>query len=236
MIHVALVEDNPDLREEVVFHLTRQGHAVTGLPDGAALDEHLAREPVDVLVLDLGLPGEDGVDIAQRLARTHPGLAVVMLTARGQIEDRLLGLKSGADIYLVKPVDMRELSAVIESMYRRVRRGPPAAPAAGDAPAWRLDGYTMELTSPAQESVMLTPAEFNLLRALAQDAPEPVTRARLAASIGHSEPDFDYRRLETAMSRLRKKIESRCSDAGPLRSARNVGYVFAAAIELRSPR
>jgi DNA-binding response OmpR family regulator len=237
VIHVALVEDNPDLREEVVFHLSRHGHAVTGLPDGAALDAHLTRSPVDVLILDLGLPGEDGIEIAGRLRRSRPAIAIAMLTARGQIEDRLLGLKTGADIYLVKPVDMRELSAVVESLYRRVHRGPPASPAAGAAPVWRLDAYTMELTSPTQESMMLTPTEFNLLRELAGAAPEPVTRVRLAEAIGHPEPDFDYRRLETAMSRLRRKIESCCSDGGALRSARNVGYVFAGAIELgKGPR
>jgi DNA-binding response OmpR family regulator len=236
VIHVALVEDNPDLREEVVFHLTRHGHAVAGLPDGRALDAHLARHAVDVLILDLGLPGEDGIGIAQRLRHTHPALAIAMLTARGQLEDRLLGLASGADIYLVKPVDMRELSAVVESLYRRLQRGTAAPPAPDAAPIWRLDAYTMELRSPRRESVMLTPSEFQLLRELAQAAPEPVTRARLAGAIGHPEPDFDYRRLETAMSRLRKKIDARCSDGGSLRSARNIGYVFAAPIEICSSR
>lgn len=236
MIHVALVEDNPDLREEVAFHLSRAGHAVTGLPDGLALDAHLASSPVDVLILDLGLPGEDGLAIAERLRRARPQLPIAMLTARGQVEDRVLGLKTGADIYLVKPVDMRELSAVVESLYRRLQRDPGPAGSLADTALWRLDAYTMELRSPAQESVMLTPTEFSLLRELAQAAPEPVLRTRLAAAIGHPEPDFDYRRLETAMSRLRKKIDARCSEGGALRSARNVGYVFAAPIELRLPR
>ncbi len=231
MIRLAVVEDNPDLREELVFHLSRQGHAVTGLADGVALDAHLAAAEVDVLVLDLGLPGEDGLAIAARLRRTHPQLAIAMLTARGQLEDRLLGLKTGADIYLVKPVDMRELSAVVESLYRRLHR--VAAAEADTAAQWRLDAYTMELRSPARESVMLTPTEFNLMQELAAAAPEPATRARLAEAIGHPEPDFDYRRLETAMSRLRKKIESRCDEGSPLRSARNVGYVFAAQIKVR---
>lgn len=235
MIRVAMVEDNPDLREEVGFHLNRAGHAVTGLPDGAALDAHLACAPVDVLILDLGLPGEDGLAIAERLRRDRPQLPIAMLTARGQVEDRVLGLETGADIYLVKPVDMRELAAVVESLYRRLQRAPAPAVQPAGASLWRLDAYTMELRSPAQESVMLTPTEFNLLRELAQAAPEPVPRARLAAAIGHPEPDFDYRRLETAMSRLRKKIDARCSEGGALRSARNVGYVFAAPVELASP-
>lgn len=232
MIHVALVEDNPDLREEVAFHLSRAGHDVTGLPDGVALDAHLASSPVDVLILDLGLPGEDGLAIAERLRAARPQLPIAMLTARGQVEDRVLGLKTGADIYLVKPVDMRELAAVVESLYRRLQRDPATAGPPAEAPLWRLDAYTMELRSPTHESVMLTPTEFNLLRELAQVAPEPVPRAKLAAAIGHPEPDFDFRRLETAMSRLRKKIDARCSEGGALRSARNLGYVFAGPIEM----
>jgi DNA-binding response OmpR family regulator len=98
---------------------------------------------------------------------------------------------------------------------------------------WRLDRYTLELVSPQDESVMLTPTEFNLMQALAEASPEPVPRRRLAEAMGHPEPDFDYRRLETALSRLRKKIESCCTDGGCLRSARNVGYVFAAPIRVR---
>lgn len=231
MIRIAVVEDNVDLRDELVFHLSRQGHEATGLGDGRALDAHLASKPADVLVLDLGLPGEDGLSIAERVRRSHPQLAVAMLTARGQLEDRVLGLKTGADIYLVKPVDMRELSAVVESLHRRVHRG--AAPPAERA-AWRLDRYTLELVSPQQRSVMLTPTEFELMHELAESAPDPVTRAQLAKAIGHPEPDFDYRRLETSLSRLRRKIETRCEEASPLRSARNVGYVFAAPIRVRS--
>ena len=145
MIHIAVVEDNEDLRDEVVFHLGRMGHCVTGLPDGTALDRHLASQPTDVLVLDLGLPGEDGVSIARRLAVSHPRLAIAMLTARGQLEDRLVGLESGADIYLVKPVDMRELSAVCESLYRRLHRvDVPERPAEG----WQLDMQSLELVPP----------------------------------------------------------------------------------------
>ncbi len=224
MIRIALVEDHPDLREEIEFHLGRLGHAITGLADGAALQRHLATEVVDVLLLDIGLPGEDGLSIAGRLRRAHPQMGIAMLTARGQLEERLAGLGSGADIYLVKPVDMRELAAVIESLHRRLYRV--------DAPprhnAWQLDGQTLELVSPAQVAVMLTPTEFNLMRALAEAAPQPATRAALAAAMGHPEFDFDHRRLETALSRLRRKIELRCGEASPLRSARSIGYVFAA--------
>lgn len=229
MIRIAVVEDNEDLRDEVVFHLRRMGHAVTGLPDGAALDRHLAAEPADVLVLDLGLPGEDGLSIARRLGVSHPRLAIAMLTARGQLEDRLVGLDSGADIYLVKPVDMRELSAVCESLYRRLNRVEvPERPAEG----WQLDVQSLELVPPGGAAILLTPTEFKLMKVLAEAAPEPARRSDLAAAMGHPELDFDFRRLETALSRLRRKIEMQSGEATTLRSARNVGYVFAAPIRL----
>lgn len=233
MIRVAVVEDNTDLRDEIVFHLRRHGHAVVGLGDGIALDAHLAEHPIDVLVLDLGLPGEDGLSIATRLRQSHPGMAIAMLTARGELDDRLRGFKTGADIYLVKPVDMRELSAIAESLHRRTRQPPAEAPRA----EWRLDFFTMELTTPTGVSVMLTPTECNLMREMAEATPEPVPRGRLAVAIGHPEPDFDYRRLETTLSRLRKKLEMHCADgSNPLRSARNVGYVFAAPVRLQKAR
>lgn len=160
---------------------------------------------------------------------SHPRLAIAMLTARGQLEDRLVGLESGADIYLVKPVDMRELSAVCESLYRRLHRvDVPERPAEG----WQLDMQSLELVPPGGAAILLTPTEFKLMKVLAEAAPEPARRGDLAAAMGHPELDFDFRRLETALSRLRRKIEMRSGEAATLRSARNVGYVFAAPIRL----
>lgn len=230
MIRIAVVEDNPDLLDEVVFQMQAMGHAALGFGSGAALDQHLREHEVDLLVLDLGLPGEDGISVARRLRLSRPRLGIVMLTARGLLEDRLLGLDSGADVYLVKPVDMRELSAVCESLYRRLNRTvAPERPTVG----WQLDGQTLELTPPKGPPIPLTPTEFKLMRRLAEAAPEPVTRAELAEAMGHAELDFDFRRLEAALSRLRRKIEMHTgADASSLRSARNVGYVFAAPIRI----
>jgi DNA-binding response OmpR family regulator len=230
MIRIAVVEDNSDLRDEVLFHLSHLGHLAVGLNDGLALDRHLATEQVDVLVLDLGLPGEDGLTIARRLSVTHPGIAIAMLTARGQLEDRLIGLDCGADIYLVKPIDMRELSAVCESLYRRLHRSDEVErPGNG---WWQLDTQSLELLPPGEQAILLTPTEFKLMRALVLAAPEAATREQLADAMGHPELDFDYRRLEAAVSRMRRKIEIRLGSASVLRSARSVGYVFAAPIRI----
>lgn len=193
MIHIAVVEDNEDLRDEVVFHLGRMGHCVTGLPDGTALDRHLASQPADVLVLDLGLPGEDGVSIARRLAVSHPRLAIAMLTARGQLEDRLVGLESGADIYLVKPVDMRELSAVCESLYRRLHRvDVPERPAEG----WQLDMQSLELVPPGGAATARSPARWASTNRSASARP---TRQAGGPRAAHA-PATAARRRRTARS------------------------------------
>ncbi|EHP40770.1 two component transcriptional regulator [Cupriavidus basilensis OR16] len=136
-VPIALVEDNERLRTELVFHLTHAGYAVAGLPDGAALDAHLAGRPCRVLVLDLGLPDEDGLSICERLRRTRPDLGIIMLTARGMAHHRLAGLRGGADAYLVKPARTEELLLVIANLLRRL--GPvapehPLPPLAGRAP------------------------------------------------------------------------------------------------------
>lgn len=232
MIEIALVEDNADLREELAFHLQRQGFTVHAVGDGASLDTLLRARLPDVVVLDIGLPGEDGLQIAARLRPAHPTLGIVMLTARGDINDRVAGFGHGADIYLVKPADLRELSAVVQSLYQRNHR----VSRPERQPYWQLDGQTSELVSPTGRAVLLTPREFALMRALAEVAPEPVTRAHLVGVLGYRDFDFDYRRLETAMSRLRRKIEDDgAGSSSPLRSARSVGYAFVAPIRVWMP-
>jgi DNA-binding response OmpR family regulator len=230
-IRIALVEDNADLRDELTFHLRRLGHEVAGFADSSQLDAWLRDNLPDVLVLDVGLPGESGLAIAARLRANHPALGIVMLTARGEVDDRVAGFDSGADIYLVKPADLRELSVVVESLYRRAHR--LVRPARQDY--WQLDGQTLELLAPGGEKVLLTSTEFKLMRVLAESAPEGVKRAQLVEALGYRDHDFDHRRLETAMSRLRKKLEHRAGEAPPLRSVRSVGYAFVATIRIWTP-
>ncbi len=228
MTRVGLVEDNLDYRAEVAFHLRRAGFEITLESDGIGIDAQLADCPCDLLVLDLGLPTEDGLVIAQRLRQQQPGLGIVMLTARGSLDDRLSGLEGGADAYLVKPVDMRELVATLHSVQRRlIAAAPPSE-------TWSLASDTLSIHSPAGEAVALTATEMDLLKCLAAAAPEPVSREALAAAMGHTEPDFDYRRLEVAFSRLRKKIETATAGESPVRAARGRGYVFAAPVRLLS--
>ncbi len=226
MTRVGLIEDNLDFRTEVAFHLRRAGFDIALESDGSDIDAQLAEFPCNLLVLDLGLPVEDGLAIARRVRRQQPGLGIVMLTARGSLDDRLSGLEEGADAYLVKPVDMRELVATLHSVQRRLTV--EAAPTA----TWRLTPDTLSISPPAGEAIALTATEMDLLKRLVAAAPEPVSRESLAVAMGHPEPDFDYRRLEVVFSRLRKKIETATAGESPIRAARGRGYVFAAPVRV----
>lgn len=225
MIRVTIVEDNDDFRDEVLFHLHRAGHEVTGLADSAALDRHLVEHFCDVLVLDLGLPGEDGLTITRRLAG-RPDLGIVLLTACGTLDDRLAGLSGGADAYLVKPVDFRELVAVVEGVARRLR----LANRAKSSATWRVRAQCPELIAPDGRVITLTEAEWRLLRALAErGGGEAVCRERLIQVLGHRRHLYDERRLEALVSRLRAKLSAHGdTEHTLLRSVRCVGYRFGA--------
>lgn len=224
-MHIVVVEDNADLRAELVFQLRHAGHDAQEAADAVALDACLGRGPVDLVLLDLGLPGEDGFSVARRLA-ARPGLGIVILSARGTLDDRVCGVELGADAYLVKPVHPRELRAVVERVHARLapRQAAPAA-------RWVLDAGARRLRSPAGVDIALTGAEFRLLAALAATPDACAGRPRLAEALGQSWLDFDERRLEVAVSRLRRKL--RAHGAELLHAERGVGYCFGAALSMQ---
>lgn len=227
MKHIVVVEDNEDLLDEVLFHLGRQAaYQVSGARDGRELDACLAAHPADVVVLDLGLPGEDGLTIARRL-RDQPGLGIVMLTARGGLEDRVTGLETGADAYLVKPVDMRELVAVVDSVLRRL---PPREEVPEEG--WVFYPARWQVRSPGGTLQTLTAAENRVLQVLAEAAGQTVPRHQLASVQGKPALDFDYRRLESTISRLRRKLDAGDGES-PVRAARGQGYAFIDRIRIK---
>ena len=161
-IRVALVEDDPLLRKELHFHLKQQGFLVFAVQNGKSLDELLMTEPLDALVLDLSLPGEDGIAIADRIRRSIPGMGIVMLTARSALPDRIRGYEAGADVYLNKPVSPEELTLTLLSVVRRVKK-------IDEVPAWTLDLQNRSIYGPEPwQKVFLTNSERALLLALAQ--------------------------------------------------------------------
>lgn len=220
MLPIAIIEDNADVLDDLLFNLRRLGFDVSGFPDGAALDAALAAgQAWPVLVLDLGLPGEDGLSIARRLRQSHPAVGTIALTARGRLEDRVAGLNEGFDLYLVKPVDITELAAAIRAIARRV------AQLGQTVPLWRLEALEPSLIRPDGERLPLAIHEFHLLQALAAGVPDqPVARDDLIRAMGKDPETYDPRALEVVLSRLRAKL----GDQGPLKAVRGQGYRFSA--------
>lgn len=215
---VLVVEDEADLREELVDYLGSNGYYARGAQSVSELLACVAAEPWHVLLLDLRLPDGDGLDAARTLRARH-GLSfgIVMTTARGMIEERVQGLRVGADAYLVKPIDLRELRAQIDSVALRVR--PQGAP-------WRLDQHRMSLRCPDGTLVPLTGAELILLAHLLDRPDQTVDRALLCSALGHSDTLGDTRRLDTLVSRLRTKVHRESGSPLPVHTFRSQGYRF----------
>lgn len=225
-LEICIVEDEADLREEIVEALLEAGFGVRGFPASRELYAALLAAPCDIVILDVGLPGEDGFSIAERLHSLGP-MGIIMLTARAQTEDRVRALLGGADVYMVKPVDLRELLAVIGSLARRLAASEslPANALETTANPWALsaDGWT--LFDPDGASVPLTAQERAFLQRLWQQAGEAVSREELAVAMGGDPYEYDFHRLDTLVSRLRRKA----ADLGltlPLRAVRGMGYLF----------
>lgn len=221
MISVVVVEDHPNLLEDIVFGLNAEGLNARGALDAVTCVRLCAESMPEMLVLDIMLPGEDGLALARRLrAQTHVGL--VMLTALGSIENRLAGLDL-ADAYLVKPIDLRELAAVIRSVHRRVHQ----ASADEAAPSWRLVMRQQGIVSPLGSSVELTYKECLTLALLARAGDRPVQTRALVAALEEDWFGYEKNRLELLISRLRQKIMmSGKLTANPIKAVRNEGYVL----------
>lgn len=225
-MRIIVVEDDVDLREELIFSLEEDGFNATGVGDSDELYRELTRQIADIVILDVGLPGKDGFTIAREL-RAEPSsrtLGVVMLTARGELHQRVQGLTNGADVYLVKPVDFLELRACIESLSRRLTISNPQP----SVRAWEYWPSRWTLVSPCGTEVKLTLVEKKLIDILIQSPGMAVKRREIIANgLGESPAHYDERRLEAAVSRLRRKIDRSCAGAEPIRSAHGIGYVFA---------
>jgi DNA-binding response OmpR family regulator len=224
---ILVVEDETTQRIMLVEYLTRQGFRATGVLDGAALRRALQRGEPDLVLLDLGLPGEDGHSLARYLREQHRKVAVIMVTAAGSTVDRIIGLETGADDYIPKPFEPRELLARIRSVLRR------AAPAATQPKGPRvamgrriLDLEHRVLLDADGTEERLTASEFELLRLFAENPNKPLNREWLLESTSHREAEAFDRAIDLRITRLRKKIEIDPSHPDAIRTVRGVGYVF----------
>jgi len=221
-VDVLVVEDHADLREEIVSFLNRRRMTVRTAGSAREMDEALADRLPDIVILDLGLPGEDGVSIAERLSNSEGRPGLVIVTARGRVEDRILGLHSGADIYLVKPIDLRELEAAILAVTRR--RGQPSSV---PVPAWCLDTMQWRLVAPTGTIVRLNEAEVRFLSPFFETPGATIDR-RMAAERIQGDP----RSIDLLVHRLRRKVEVDAGEALPLRTVHARGFAFTAPTEV----
>lgn len=224
---ILIVDDDSGIRDVIGDFLARHGYRVAEAQDARSMEAALAREPVDLVVLDVMMPGEDGLSLCRRLSGRPDAPAIVMLSAMGEETDRIVGLELGADDYLPKPCNPRELLARIRAVLRR--RGEPraadAAAATREFAGWRLDLVRRELRSPQGVIVNLSSGEFSLLRALVERPQRVLTRDQLLDLARGPETEAYDRAIDVQISRLRKKLDDgRGTEI--IRTIRNEGYMF----------
>jgi two-component system, OmpR family, phosphate regulon response regulator OmpR len=226
---ILIVDDDQRHRDLVVRYLGGEGYEVKGVPDAAAMDKQLARERYDLIVLDLMLPGEDGLAICRRLRGQESAPAIIMLTAKGDDVDRIVGLEMGADDYLPKPFNPRELLARINAVLRRrAPAGPPGAPAAGgvfEFGEFSFNLATRSLTR-ADKPVALTTGEFSVLKVLVQHPRQPLSRDKLMELARGREYEVFDRSIDVQISRLRKIVEQDPAHPKHIQTVWGFGYVF----------
>jgi DNA-binding response OmpR family regulator len=223
---ILIVDDDPALRELLQRYLGEQGYAVAGVTDGTAMDQHLETHAADLIILDLMLPGEDGLSIAKRL-RSACDIPILMLSARGDEVDRIVGLEVGADDYLPKPFNPRELLARIRAVLRRHPEEPATGPAApqhsfGD---FSLDLLNQTLTCDGKP-VTLTSGDFSLLKIFVEHPNRVLSRDRLVEMLsGYERSPYD-RSIDVKVTRLRRKIETDPATPVFIQTVWGEGYRF----------
>lgn len=226
---ILVVDDDQRLRDLLVRYLGGEGYEVKAVPDAPGMDKQLSRERYDLVVLDLMLPGEDGLAICRRLRASPAAPAIVMLTAKGDDVDRIVGLEMGADDYLPKPFNPRELLARINAVLRRrIPLGPPGAPAAGgvfEFGAFTLNLSTRTLTR-GGKAVSLTTGEFSVLKVLVQHPRQPLSRDKLMELARGREYEVFDRSIDVQISRLRKIVEDDPAHPKHIQTVWGFGYVF----------
>ena len=226
---ILIVDDDPGIRDVVSEFLGRHGFEVETAADGKAMDQVLARGGVDLVVLDVMMPGEDGLAICRRLSAQPGGPAIIMMSAMGEETDRIVGLELGADDYVPKPCNPRELLARIKAVLRRRNepRGSDQPMGAGcEFAGWRLDLVRRELRSPAGVVVNLSSGEFSLLRAFVEHPQRVLTRDQLLDYARGRDSDAYDRAIDVQISRLRRKLDDN-ADGELIRTIRSEGYMFA---------
>lgn len=229
--HLVIVDDDREIRTLLTEQLSDAGYRVSAASDGPELRQLLANARADLIVLDLNLPGEDGLSICRRLRETS-SMPVIMLTARGEPQDRIAGLELGADDYLAKPFEPRELVARIKNVLRRARSLPSnlerLAAKQAEFSGWVLDFERRHLLDPSGRAILLSGAEYRLLTVFVEHANRVLSREQLIGLGAIRQEDVSDRAVDLQVSRLRQKM----ARAELIRTVRNEGYVLASPVAL----
>lgn len=228
---ICIVEDNDDLRESLVEVLRDQGHEVRGFASAEELVEAKYLEPFELMLLDLNLPGEDGLQLAQRLKRVQPGLRIIMMTTRTSLIDRVKGYDTGADLYLPKPVAEAELLSAVRALARQIRGDTLQAPD-GQESTLTLDPHAQLLSGP-QGVVPLNSVEVTLLTLLAFAPGQRLEHWQLIESMGLEVGESSKANLAVRITRLRGKVGQAGCPGSALKSLRSSGYQLCVPLEIR---
>jgi len=227
--HIVVVDDDPDVRETVAEYLRRNGFAVTEADGGTALREVMASRPIDLAVLDINMPGDDGLTLAREI-RGSGNAGIIMLTANNDDLDKIVGLEVGADDYVTKPYNPRELLARVKAVLRRARAGSGEATATLGREVQmgkcRLNLDERKLFEADGAEVPLTAMEFDLLRTFAEHPRRPLTRDQLLDLAHNKEIEPFDRSIDTRIARIRRKIEPDPSKPDCIRTVRGAGYLY----------
>lgn len=218
---LVVLEDHTDLREEMLDYLTNRGYAVWGVGSAEALYKQLLHKPMDILLADLSLPGEDGLEVIEHI-RALKRCGIIAVTARGAREERLEGMAKGADYYMVKPVDLAELEATIQALWRNLIG--KAEQDTGSAAPWRLT-VQGELYSPKGQRCRLSEQERQVLEELMENPGDVVTKHALHEVLFPHATTLDTHRVDVVVSRLRKRLRNEQMDL-PLRVVFGKGLAF----------
>lgn len=230
---VLVVDDEPELRTLLGEYLARHGIEVRTASDAAAARQMVAERAPDLAVLDINMPGENGLSLARWLRESHPGMGLLMLTTASEAVDRVVGLEMGADDYLPKPFELRELLARVRAILRRTQLAVEAAPAAAALPAHRvrfglcqLDLEQRRLFGADGAPVEISAAEFDLMALFARHPNRPLNRDQIMEQAHNRGWDVFDRSIDLRIMRLRRKIERNPDKPEIIKTVRNVGYVF----------